>query len=346
MPFNVSKAKRRDPLNAQELALAQNLYRAIRSANSKIGIEELSRIIATLDPDKLNRLLDAITITGDRKRIEDSLLNAIDIGGNNAIKELQKITPRLAYPNFKPTQVKVDNKKPLKELPFTKIPAWASATRPKIDVSLSFDKTNPNSLYFAQQRAAALITAIDDMTRQSVREIIIEAFNDKVDYRTTAKRIKNVVGLHPKWAKAVTKYEKNQYRRLVANGMKETTAMTRASDMATKYSDSLKSKRATMIARTEIQIAQNEGRLESWKQAAKEGFVDPDSMKMWITADDERTCPVCAELDGETVGWLDVFSNGLEKPIAHPHCRCTIKLIPPEKYADIYSEMTYEDYYA
>ena len=345
MPFTVHKAKRRDPLNAQELALAQNLYLAIRRANSKIGIEELSRIIATLDPDKLNRLLDAITITGDRKRIEDSLLNAIDIGGNQAIKDLQAIAPRLAYPNFKPSQVKVDNKQPLKELPFTKIPAWASSTRPKIDVSLSFDKTNPNSLYFAQQRAAALITAIDDMTRQSVREIIIEAFNDKVDYRTTAKRIKNVVGLHPRWAKAVTKYEKNQFNRLVGTGMKETTAMTRASEMATKYADNLKSKRATMIARTEIQIAQNEGRIESWKQAAKAGFVDPDSMKMWITADDERTCPICAELDGETVGWLDVFSNGLEKPIAHPHCRCTIKLIPPEKYADIYSEMTYEDYY-
>lgn len=345
MPFHVAKAKRRDPLNAQELALAQNLYNAIRRANSQIKIEELTRIIANLDPDKLNRLLDAITISGDRKRLEEALLNAVDFGGTDAIKEIQRIAPRLAYPNFKPTQVKTENKRELGDLPYTKIPAWASTSRPKIDVSLSFDKTNPNSLYFAQQRAAALITAIDEMTRQSVREIIIESFNDGIDYRATAKRIKNVVGLHPKWAKAVTKYEKNQYRRLVASGVKESTAMTRASEMATKYSDNLKSKRATMISRTEIQIAQNEGRLESWKQAFKEGFVDPESMKMWVTAEDERTCPICAELDGETVGWLDAFSNGLEKPIAHPHCRCTIKLIPPEKYADIYSEMTYEDYY-
>lgn len=345
MPFHVAKAKRRDPLNAQELALAQSLYNAIRRANSEIKIDELSRIIANLDPDKLNRLLDAITIGGDRRKIEDSLLNAIDIGGTDAIKEIQRIAPRLAYPNFKPSQVKTDNKRELKDLPFTKIPAWASTSRPKIDVSLSFDKTNPNSLYFAQQRAAALITAIDEMTRQSVREIIIESFNDGIDYRATAKRIKNVVGLHPKWAKAVTKYEKNQFRRLIDSGVKESTARSRASEMATAYSENLKSKRATMISRTEIQIAQNEGRLESWKQAFKEGFVDPESMKMWVTAEDERTCPVCAELDGEVVGWLETFSNGLEKPIAHPHCRCTVKLLPPEKYADIYSEMTYEDYY-
>lgn len=345
MPFHVAKAERRDPLNAQELALAQSLYNAIRRANSQMKIEELTRIIANLDPDKLNRLLNAITISGDRKRLEDALLNAIDFGGSDAIKEIQRIAPRLAYPNFKPSQVKVDNKNQLKDLPFTEIPAWASTTRPKIDVSLSFDKTNPNSLYFAQQRAAALVTAIDEMTRQAVREIITESFNDGIDYRATAKRIKNVVGLHPRWAKAVTKYEKNQYQRLVASGVKESKAKSQAADMATKYSESLKSKRATMISRTEIQIAQNEGRLEGWKQAFDEGFVDAESMKMWVTAEDERTCPICQDLDGETVGWLDSFSNGLQKPIAHPHCRCTIKLIPPEKYADIYSEMTYEDYY-
>lgn len=345
MPYHVKKAKRRDPLTNQELILARNLYDAIRRANSKMKLDDLIKILESLDPDKLNRLLSAITVSGDRKKIEDSLLNAIDLGGSQAIKELQRIAPKLAYPNFKPVPVKVDNKGSLTDLPYTKIPAWASTTRPKINMSLSFDKTNPNSLYFAQQRAASLITAIDEMTRQSIREIITEAFNDKVDYRTTAKRIKNTIGLHPRWAKAVTKYEKNQYRRLVSSGMKEAEAISRASDMAEAYSDSLRSKRATMISRTEIQIAQNEGRYESWKQASKEGFVDPDSMKMWITAEDERTCDICRDLDGETVGWLETFSNGLEKPIAHPHCRCTIKLIPPEKYADIYSEMTYEDYY-
>jgi SPP1 gp7 family putative phage head morphogenesis protein len=345
MPFKFSKAERRDPLTPEEAVLARNLYDAIRRANNKIKVEELARMIERLDPDKLNRLLNAITISGDRKRLEDSLLSAIDIGGNAGIKEIQSLASRLAFPNFKPSKVKIDNKTSLRGLEFTKIPAWASSTRPKMDVNISFDKTNPNSLFFAQKRAAELITAIDDLTRQGVRQIIIDSFNDKVDYRTTAKRIKNVVGLHPKWAQAVVKYENRQFARLVAEGFKETAARNRASTMATDYSERLKSARATMIARTEIQIAQNEGRLESWKQAAKDGFVDPDSQKMWVTAKDERTCDICGELDGEVVGWLDTFSNGLEKPIAHPHCRCTIKLIPPAKYADIYSEMTYEDYY-
>jgi SPP1 gp7 family putative phage head morphogenesis protein len=87
-----------------------------------------------------------------------------------------------------------------------------------------------------------------------------------------------------------------------------------------------------MIARTEIQIAQNEGRQEGWNQAAKEGYVDVESQKMWIIAQDERTCDICVELDGEIVGWNETFSSGHETPgRVHPNCRCTMVIIPPER---------------
>ena len=87
-----------------------------------------------------------------------------------------------------------------------------------------------------------------------------------------------------------------------------------------------------MIARTEIQIAQNEGRQEGWNQAAEQGYVDAESQKMWIIAQDERTCPICIELDGEIVSWDGVFSSGDETPgRVHPNCRCTMVIIPPER---------------
>jgi SPP1 gp7 family putative phage head morphogenesis protein len=175
------------------------------------------------------------------------------------------------------------------------------------------------------------VTSIDEMTRNAIRKIIVDAFNEQLDYRAVAKRIKNIVGLHPRWADAVVKYEKNEFARMVKMGIKEQTARTRAQERAVRYSDQLKSKRAAMIARTEIQIAQNEGRYEGWKQAFDEGFVDPQATKMWITAQDERTCPICAPLDGEVVSWNGVFSIGLERPIVHPHCRCTMVILPPER---------------
>jgi SPP1 gp7 family putative phage head morphogenesis protein len=333
MPFKFRKADapRRNPLTAEEQALARVLYDAIRKATDKIKVEELARIIERLDPDSLNRLLNAITVGGNRKTIEDALMSSIDMGGNEAIQQIQSIAPKLALPAFTPKPVKITNKSPMANMDFTQVPNWARPVPQKVDFTMSFNKTNPNSLAFAANRAGQLIQSIDELTRIAVRKIITDAFNEQIDVRATAKRIQNVVGLHPKWADAVVKFEKAEMARLMKLGQKEATARRNAQARASDYADQLKSKRATMIARTEIQIAQNEGRYEGWKQADEAGFVDPSAMKMWVTALDERTCEICAPLDGEVVPWNGLFSVGLEKPIVHPNCRCTMVIIPPAR---------------
>ena len=37
-------------------------------------------------------------------------------------------------------------------------------------------------------------------------------------------------------------------------------------------------------------------------------------------------------MDGEMVPWNGVFSIGLEAPIVHPHCRCAMVIVPPERF--------------
>lgn len=333
MPFRFAKAERprRIPLTPEEQALARTLYQSIQRATDKISLRQLESLLRNLDPEVLNRLLSAITIANQSK-IQDSLLNSIDIGGNEAIKQIQEIAPKLALPAFTPDKVKITNPRSMANMEFTKLPAWAQSKPPKVEFKMSFNKTNPNSLAFARRRAGELITSIDTLTRESIRRAIIDAFNEQLDYRATARRIKNVVGLHPRWADAVTKFEKDEFARLLKRGLKEEVARSQAMDRASRYSDSLKSKRATMIARTEIQIAQNEGRQEGWNQAAEQGYVDVESQKMWIIAQDERTCDICSELDGEVVGWNETFSSGHETPgRVHPNCRCTMVIIPPER---------------
>ena len=333
MPFRFAKAERprRIPLTPEEQALARTLYQSIQRATDKISLRQLESLLRNLDPEVLNRLLNAITIANQSK-IQDSLLNSIDIGGNEAIKQIQEIAPKLALPAFTPDKVKITNPRSMANMEFAKLPAWAQSKPPKVEFKMSFNKTNPNSLAFARRRAGELITSIDTLTRESIRRAIIDAFNEQLDYRATARRIKNVVGLHPRWADAVTKFEKDEFARLLKRGLKEEVARSQAMDRASRYSDSLKSKRATMIARTEIQIAQNEGRQEGWNQAAEQGYVDVESQKMWIIAQDERTCDICSELDGEVVGWNETFSSGHETPgRVHPNCRCTMVIIPPER---------------
>ena len=332
MAIHFAKARnKRVPLTPQEQALARTLYESIQRATNKISMKQLESLLRNMDPATLERLLQTITIA-NQKQIQQALLTSIDLGGKEAIEQIQSIAPKLALPAFLPTKVQITNKKPMANMEFTKIPAWAQPKPPKVEFTMSFNKTNPNSLAFAQRRAGELVVSIDAITRNSVRQAIIDAFNEQLDYRATARRIKNVVGLHPQWAKAVTNFEKKEFDRLVKSGIKEATARIRATERATRYSDSLKSKRATMIARTEIQIAQNEGRQEGWNQAAKEGYVDVESQKMWIIAQDERTCDICSELDGEIVPWDGTFSSGDETPgRVHPNCRCTMVIIPPER---------------
>ena len=332
MAIHFAKARnKRVPLTPQEQELARTLYQSIQRATDKISMRQLESLLRNMNPETLERLLSSITIA-NQKNIQESLLNSIDLGGKDAIKQIQKIAPKLALPAFTPSKVKIDNRQAMANLEFTKLPAWAQSKPPKVEFTMSFNKTNPNSLAFAQRRAGELITSIDALTRNSVRKTIIDAFNEGLDYRATARRIKNVVGLHPRWADAVTNFEKKEYARLVKGGMKEETARARAIERSSRYSDSLKSKRATMIARTEIQIAQNEGRYEGWKQASEQGYVDVESQKMWIIAQDERTCEICSELDGEIVPWNETFSSGHETPgRVHPNCRCTMVIIPPER---------------
>lgn len=329
--FGSGKDGSRNPLTAEEAAMARVLIDAIRNATDAIKVEELARIIGKLDADTLDKLLRQITLNGDFKKIESQILDIIDKGGKDAISGLKAIAPVLALPSFSPTKVVIANPEAMANMDFTNIPNWARVNPEPISFNLSFNKTNPNSLAYASRRAGQLVQNIDALTREAIRKIIIDSFNEGIDVRRTAVRIKNIIGLHPQWAEAVTKFEKNELNRLIKAGVKEAQAIERSQKAATSYADRLKSARAKTIARTEIQIAQNEGRMEGYNQAAEAGYIAPDTMKMWITAPDERTCDICAPLDGEVVPWNGKFSIGLEKPIVHPNCRCTFALIPPDR---------------
>lgn len=329
--FGSGNGDSRNPLTPEEAAMARVLINAIRNATDKIRVDELAKILGRLDADTLDRLLRAISINNDAPKIERQILNLIDIGGTEAIRGLRDIAPQVALPAFTPTQVRIANPEAMANMDFSKIPNWARVNPEPVAFSMSFDKTNPNSLAYASRRAGQLVTSIDDLTRQAIRKIIIDSFNEQIDVRRTAVRIKNIIGLHPKWADAVTKFEKNEFDRLIQAGIKEARAIERAQKSASAYADRLKSARAKTIARTEIQIAQNEGRMEGYRQADEAGYIDPATMKMWITAPDERTCDICAPLNGEVVPWLAPFSIGLEKPIVHPNCRCTFVIIPPDR---------------
>ena len=86
---------------------------------------------------------------------------------------------------------------------------------------------------------------------------------------------------------------------------------------------------ATRAARTLVTQAENMGRLDSYKTLDEQGVVQE---KVWIATPDSRTRASHLDVDGETVGINDTFSNGLEYP-ADPsgdpaevyNCRCSMR---------------------
>lgn len=73
---------------------------------------------------------------------------------------------------------------------------------------------------------------------------------------------------------------------------------------------------ATTVARTETAKAFNSGKVESWKQS---GVV---KKVIYITAEDEKTCPICAPLNGQE------YSLKEAKDIIPQHANCRCSLIP------------------
>ena len=108
--------------------------------------------------------------------------------------------------------------------------------------------------------------------------------------------------------------------------------------------------RAETIARTETIRAANMGQQLVWDEALDSNLLPETAEKVWMATGDDRTCPICAVLDGQTIGIRgdfaitrratsftrdgDTFRVGntaalktpttSRTPPAHPRCRCTI----------------------
>lgn len=101
-------------------------------------------------------------------------------------------------------------------------------------------------------------------------------------------------------------------------------------DLTSKIEDLIGDpERADEIARTETMRASNEGQSQAWDQATADGLLTGGESQEWITTPDDRTCPICEPVDGQTVpldGQFDVDGEKIDGPPAHPRCRCTVGL--------------------
>lgn len=184
---------------------------------------------------------------------------------------------------------------------------------------------------------------------QVVADQLVAAARAGAEPDEVAAALRQVIGLTPRQAKAVT-----NFRNLLENGSRD--ALRRAlrdkrfdptvqswaegtaepdpakvDAMVARYAERSLAARAQTIARTESLQATNSGIRDAYVQAVGSGRLHPGEVRRrWLVVPDERLCPVCGSIallnDHNGVGVNEPYKsiNGpIMAPLAHPNCRCT-----------------------
>lgn len=182
-----------------------------------------------------------------------------------------------------------------------------------------YDAVNPRAVEAARSLVGDLIVEISQGQRESVRQVITRVTSGEIAISTAARRLRDVVGLTARMEMSLHRY--------VADARARGVSAARAEVLGDRYRAKLLKTRAETIARTESVKALNLGRVEAWKQARDQGLLSREAQKKWTVTWDDRLCPVCAPMAGETVPLDGVFDGGVDGPPRHPRCRCALTLI-------------------
>jgi hypothetical protein len=168
---------------------------------------------------------------------------------------------------------------------------------------------------------------IGDYFHGSSRDALAEGFNTLVNRQVPAKaaadRVLDAYGLTPRQMRG---YTSNKQFRVPVESVSPLDVKARAR----AYIDKSFHTRARKLARQEEHNIDEQAKQFAWMWMQDKGKLGPKAQKMWITAKDERVCPVCGPLHGQKAGINEQFrtAEGLFwTPGLHPNCRCVVRLI-------------------
>lgn len=324
------------PLDPVEQLFVNRLVTTMNTTASQMDISAFANAIENLDPDLLERLLAEINVNRLRDLIEESLQRVVMSGATAEARNIIRNTPRISQNPF--TALEYGGRVLESGI---MVPTSLFPPTPDLEFAIEapatqmFNYINQKSADYARTRSAQLVTSINESNRLAIRQVISTAFTGPRTTDQTARALRDIVGLHPRWARAVENFRENNMQRFIRDGMTVDNATFLVDEMAGKYRKKLIRRRSEMIARTEIQQAQNFGRQASWQASDRAGLLDARSEKEWRTAPKNSRygppCDECSRLQGQRVPWNGSFANGYSMPPAHPHCRCTAVLVPPTR---------------
>lgn len=157
----------------------------------------------------------------------------------------------------------------------------------ELAMAFRFELDNPAALAYLRDKAAELVTRIDETTREQIAEIVTRGANEGKPYSAVAAEIR---------------------KRFAEMG--ELKPQRHIRD------------RATLIAVTEAGNAYSESTLIVARDLTAGGLA---MVKSWMTIGDDRVSAGCRA--NQAQGWIDAadaFSSGHDRPLRFPGCRCIL----------------------
>jgi 2'-5' RNA ligase len=182
---------------------------------------------------------------------------------------------------------------------------------------MRFDAVNPLAVKYALEHAAELVTQITDETRKAIQILIARALSEGIPPKPLGKLLREVIGLTERQGSALVDLRE----RLIDEGEDPGDIDDEVSAKAGEWMNH----RADVIAHSSSMRAANKGTELLWDQAVAEGQLTGNEQREWVATIGERTCPLCAEMDGALTGlgepWTGPDGEQYDIPQdAHPQC--------------------------
>jgi len=177
----------------------------------------------------------------------------------------------------------------------------------------------------AAQYADSLGDNINAVSMQAMMEGVQSQINRGVPARVAIDRAIDAFGVAPKSMKSLV----NIWTRTPATATTAGKVPNRIIDAADSKIAQAITERAKLIGDSEARLTMNASKAMFWAYQAENGDIPAAAEKEWITARDERTCPVCAPLNRQRVLVTEKFESSIGPILApgvHPRCRCSLKL--------------------
>jgi hypothetical protein len=205
------------------------------------------------------------------------------------------------------------------------MPTWQKMVIPAVMHSFKLGSTTDLSYAELEALAGAYAEQMGEYVTSTSTEALIEGFNAQLNAglnpQLAAIRAKEAYGLDAQsMRQAISSFSKGD----------PTYSGDLVPASVRTIIDRLVLKRAELLGNNEAYASVQMAKALTWQFAYKSGDMPEDAQKMWITAKDERVCPICGPMDRQMVAPDDYFVSGDQKyfaPGVHPRCRCRVQLV-------------------